>query len=410
MMDTATAPAPKPGPLFVLDLGANGGTFAPTSLDELTQWIEVEVQFWEWLWRQQFGNHEGMLRAAIGQLHEAQRCAAEARGYPEDHPTRGQQLEACRNHLARAFSQDGLPHSATPLAKRIDQLRAEAGDRAASFFAAVFVPPPPGHNFHPAELDAWRGLVEGIVDRFGLPAEAQQQRLRALEDTLKNLATDSQRAMGEKQSAIEALHRQYQELAESIRQTAESHAKQFDTAENERAAAFDKLLQEHEQKVEALRKAFREEMGLRAPAEYWEEKRKKHKALAWVTGILSFCALAAAAVVMTWQVQELWRTNASDALPATWRLALLALVAVFLVWGVRLVVRMFLSHLHLLTDAAERVVMVKTYLSLLEGDRLTSREDRQLILQALFRPAADGIVKDEAVPPSVLEWLSRAPK
>lgn len=56
---------------------------------------------------------------------------------------------------------------------------------------------------------------------------------------------------------------------------------------------------------------------------------------------------------------------------------------------------------------AERVVMARTYLSLLEGDRLASKEDRQLILQALFRPALDSIVKDEGVPFSLAEVLTR---
>ena len=54
--------------------------------------------------------------------------------------------------------------------------------------------------------------------------------------------------------------------------------------------------------------------------------------------------------------------------------------------------------------------MVKTYLSLLEGEHLSSDEGRQLILQALFRPASDGIVKDEGLPPSAFEFLTRQSK
>ena len=77
---------------------------------------------------------------------------------------------------------------------------------------------------------------------------------------------------------------------------------------------------------------------------------------------------------------------------------------------VSLIVRMFLSNLHLASDADERVVMVKTYLSLIEGDQLSSNEDRQLILKALFRPTTDGLVKDEGIPPSFLEFLSRSSK
>jgi len=54
--------------------------------------------------------------------------------------------------------------------------------------------------------------------------------------------------------------------------------------------------------------------------------------------------------------------------------------------------------------------MARTSLPLLEGDRLASKEDRQLILQASFRPTSDGIVEDEGIPPSALEFLPRPSK
>lgn len=53
---------------------------------------------------------------------------------------------------------------------------------------------------------------------------------------------------------------------------------------------------------------------------------------------------------------------------------------------------------------------VQTYLSLMEGEHLASRNDRQLILQALFRPASDGLVKDEGVPFSLAEVITRQGK
>ncbi len=51
--------------------------------------------------------------------------------------------------------------------------------------------------------------------------------------------------------------------------------------------------------------------------------------------------------------------------------------------------------------------MVKTYLALLESEKLPSDDDRKLILQSMFRPAADGIVKDEGLPNPLLEALTR---
>ncbi|WP_157779657.1 hypothetical protein [Cupriavidus pauculus] len=42
-------PKAPPPALFSLDLGANGGVFAPTSATELFQWIDREIQVWTWL-------------------------------------------------------------------------------------------------------------------------------------------------------------------------------------------------------------------------------------------------------------------------------------------------------------------------------------------------------------------------
>jgi hypothetical protein len=167
---------------------------------------------------------------------------------------------------------------------------------------------------------------------------------------------------------------------------------------------------EHKEEMEQLRKTFREEIALRAPADYWETKRKDHQLMGRITGGLSFAAIAGSAVGLGFFVHDLLSNTLPGVAPESWKVAMLVLVGLFTVWGIRLVVRMFLSNLHLATDAAERVVMVRTYLSLLEGDRLSGGEDRQLILQALFRPASDGIVKDEGLPISAFEFLTRQPK
>lgn len=71
---------------------------------------------------------------------------------------------------------------------------------------------------------------------------------------------------------------------------------------------------------------------------------------------------------------------------------------------------MFLSQPHPPPEVAERGVMAQTYLSLLDGKHVPEGEDRKLILQALFRPTSDGIVKDEGVPFSLAEALTRSGK
>ena len=249
-----------------------------------------------------------------------------------------------------------------------------------------------------------------MIERFELGNAAKKGRRQAAERSFEQLRVKAESLLGEKTATYEALHRDYAALSDSVRLTSEKNSAEFDGAQAQRGSDFEKLVGEHKQEMEGLRRTFREEIALRAPATYWEDKRKEHDRLSKITGGISFLGIAGAAAALGWLVRELFRTAQPNAAPEAWRIGVLVLMGVFAVWGVRLVVRMFLSHLHLASDAAERVVMTRTYLSLLEGDRLSSKEDRQLILQALFRPASDGIVKDEGVPFSLAEVLTRTGK
>lgn len=253
-------------------------------------------------------------------------------------------------------------------------------------------------------------MLEGIIDRYQLTEKVDQRRLRAAEESFEQLRAKIEQLYAAKTAVFDDLHRNYGRVVEAIQTAAEQQARDFAADQASRVEEFFKLSKQHGEEMEHLRQKFREEIALRAPATYWENKRKKHLVWSWITGILTFVAIFAGASFFAVEVQSLMRTSAAGQTAGVWRLAALGLIGGFVVWAIRLLARMFLSHLHLLTDAGERIVMVQTYLALLEGDRLASKEDRQLILQALFRPAADGIVKDEGVPVSYLELLTRQPK
>jgi len=412
-MSEITIPPPAMAPpLFILDLNENGGRLAPTSHDALILWIQTEQSFWSWLLQRNYGNHDNFQREAISQINEALNAALQSRQHIHSNPQHSkQQLDFSRDRIQHSFQQRKLPHSSTPLAKRVDAYRKEAGDQAASYFLAVNMSPANGQpQFQATELAAWRGLFEGLQERFQMPQAVTKGKKAATDQSFDQLRTKAELLLGEKTEAYDALHRDYQSLTESIRSAAGDQSAGFETAQGLRQSQFDQLKAAHEQAMEALRKTFREELALRAPAEYWSEKRKGHRLWAAVSGGLSFLGIGGAAAGLGWQIHELLNKTPAGTVPETWRLAVLALVGVFTVWALRLVVRMFLSHLHLLTDAGERVVMVQTYLSLSEGNQLAGKEDRQLILQALFRPAADGIVKDEGVPFSLAEALTRSGK
>lgn len=68
-----------------------------------------------------------------------------------------------------------------------------------------------------------------------------------------------------------------------------------------------------------------------------------------------------------------------------------------LFWGGRILTRIYLGNVHLTNDAAERAVLIETYLAL-NADGGISPEERELMLRTVFRPSTDGVVRDDAAP------------
>ena len=89
-----------------------------------------------------------------------------------------------------------------------------------------------------------------------------------------------------------------------------------------------------------------------------------------------------------------------------WKFSIMLLISTIGVWLTRLSTKIFISNMHLGADAYERVTMIKTYLALLIDDRDLKSDDRQLILQTLFRPSSTGIIKDDG-PITILESLAK---
>lgn len=80
-----------------------------------------------------------------------------------------------------------------------------------------------------------------------------------------------------------------------------------------------------------------------------------------------------------------------------WRYGFLLLLISMGIWLIRILVKITLSNYHLSIDANERVVMIRTYLSLLEEGRGFEKEDKKVMLDNIFRPTNFGIIKDESV-------------
>lgn len=93
--------------------------------------------------------------------------------------------------------------------------------------------------------------------------------------------------------------------------------------------------------------------------------------------------------------------------PPIWQVVLLIALATLFFWSMRILIKLLFSHLHLERDAHERVVMTKTYLSLLRDESGLAEEDKKLILATLFRPASSGLMNDDGIPPGIYDLFTK---
>lgn len=406
MNSTEQTPIPPPEVAFTLDLGANGGVLAPHSPQELIEWVQKEQNFFSWVTSQSGGNHRNAIDQALNPLHQAVPVVQQAMGFAAQQNADGvrNSMEHAQNLLRQAYVNNAFPHSSSLLGKRVDEIRTRSVLEAQAYLY-VFLNSQ-GHHFTGGDIASWRGFVAGLIERYGLssfPPEAHQAAVGSFEA----LCNKTEELLGEKTAVIEALHREYASLRSAIESTDMEHKKGFEELSRNAQQAHESALKTHQDEMATLQKTFRESMTLRAPVEYWGDRKTHHETRAVVLGRWAFGSLAGLGVILGAIGYWVFSTLPQDGKPESWKVALMVLVGILGVWTVRLIVRMFLSHTHLATDAAERVTMVKTYLSLLEGAKLPSDDDRKLVLQTLFRTASDGIVKDEGIPHPGLDFLTK---
>ena len=251
---------------------------------------------------------------------------------------------------------------------------------------------------------AHRKTLVDLEERYKTLLKEQETRLKALEGENKKLNVAFANELKAKSAKLSDLH---EAKGEELDQLLKAKSANFDTLHAEKDTQFSDLAKTHEENFKATEETFHNKLALQKPVDYWVKKKEQHTKLtvrfAWASGIVLTLAVIWLILVALWAFGSLEPKES----PEAWRVGVAVISAFFAIWIVRILVRLFLSHQHLATDASERVTMVQTFLSLSLETKNFTDADRAVILQQLFRNASDGIVKDDAAPPNVLELLSR---
>lgn len=259
-----------------------------------------------------------------------------------------------------------------------------------------------------SSIDQVRGVMllaqPGLLDAQVLAKQLAEERAR-LRRTVRDVESGARAAAQDRMEIWEAAATSAQRrIVRFVRERALFWDRQRRTHHSRLNEAIDQLT--------ATRKAFEELMRLKAPATYWSEKAGAHRVAEGaarghliVFFVLAIVALAFAFGLTGWAIL---RPGATTATPVY--IVVSAGLATFtgvVFWIGRLLTRLYLSEHHLRKDAEEREIMTTTYLALTK-EAAAGDADRQIILNALFRNSADGIVKDDGgFDPSLAAAIAR---
>lgn len=170
-------------------------------------------------------------------------------------------------------------------------------------------------------------------------------------------------------------------------------------------AAHQQFDEEARARMEQLESTYQEELRLTAPAKHWEERAKKLNKQFYLLLALVIILLALAITslgLLLWHPPESLFTNSffkeDKSAAIRWSIIYITFLS-FIAFATRSFIKAMFSALHLARDCQERSVLTYFYLSLInEKDVELDKEERQLIMQALFSRAETGLLKDEGGP------------
>jgi hypothetical protein len=260
-------------------------------------------------------------------------------------------------------------------------------------------------------FETLRGIIAATLSRDGIVPKSPELVAKAIQKLNANANTEARRREG---SWNDLSAQAKQSLAENQ----QSSTSKMEGIEKQVEDFLSHLNQESSaaiQSIQATEASYKEQMRLQAPVEYWESKAGTHRAaIRWSRlNIVTFALLGTTALLgfLVWLAvlanDIAIGKPSNDAAVYLKFAAIGAILTTIAFWIGRVLLRIYLSDRHLLTDAEERVAMIKTYLALTNDGKVEATE-RSLVLGPIFRSAADGIVKEEGPDASLAGILARA--
>lgn len=380
----------------------DGTRYSFVNVVQVLEFVTSELAAWSWLVR--FEGHGLVSPYMNGVIHPLRNAQTQLSQAPPD-------LESAKSNLQLYLDFTPQAHSKTALRGWIQKF-SEAHPIRAAYALAYLVQ---DAGFIPTFPDTFGGQSDWVIG-IGEAMAFQNswkpgERASVASEQATQSSKDAAAALAEARDAQVEIN----DLAEDIKKIEEIREVERKASDTELIRKTEDLVKEMEakfsEKSEALDKEwtrftaeFTSQLALKAPAGYWKAKHRSHtKWVLWLGIALSISAASGAWVLheMAWEIFGPLRFNQ---IPSWFQVITFSLATLVYVLILRSTLRIMMSHIHLSLDSAERQTMIVSYLALVRRGGI-KEESLDKILNSIFRPTGDGIVKDEGIPLSALAEL-----
>jgi Family of unknown function (DUF6161) len=379
-----------------------GEDFQFATPEELRAWSQAIFQSWQWVTGVQSPLQNGLTQSLRGFVNPLEQISNEWIQHRNNESYVTGLQQRISSIISQGFVQPTVLSPKSAAAAFVNSVRSKHGDNAGAGAYAFLVKHPVATQYGFPQPGFFEGVLEAILFQRSIDwtGNAYQSVLEELKKTYAGKIAEQDARAAEIDKRNAALNEQFDStLREKNEALTKLHEGQI--------GAFDSLITKHETDLKALIETYDQKLALQKPVAYWETKEKYHgqmsKRFAIAAGVVGAVLITGMVALIHWLFQDV----AQGQQPKYWEIAILATAGFFSIWVMRILLKLFFSHVHLSTDAAERRTMILTYLALSREGAEVKPEDKQLILQHLFRSASDGLVKDDGTPPSLLEFFTR---
>ncbi|SEH14928.1 hypothetical protein SAMN05428974_1307 [Sphingopyxis sp. YR583] len=362
------------------------------SRQQFSRWFHEEHALWNWLWLDEAGEY---LQSTPPELRTIYKAFSGGGTIVDDMSEQG--LASLRtwqnNHLPG--SETNLFVSASARGRRVLSIKERVGIAEARIAYRYLRSPGEWQQFM-ADPTTLRGMLlaadPGAIEPTGLIQQLEQERTnyRSAITRMENRVRELEQQKRDREASRA---RRVRGVVHRLRRAAQSKSDAIiDHFATTSQAAIARITETEDR--------FRTQMELAAPVDYWKAKSADHGAAERLLLKVTVGYFLAAAIII----------GGAGYLAATIILSLeagvdrtpvylitsgaLLAITTLVFWIGRLVVKLWLSEHHLRVDAKERAIMTQAYLAMNENGNM-AETDRAIMLASIFRPAPDGVVKEE---------------